>query len=65
MPYDKLSTTVYLYVNPALMSKAEPQDLDFVKLLVRDMEKFVQFANLIPLRGLQYQENVKKVSFTR
>ena len=47
------------------MSKAEPQDLDFVKLLVRDMEKFVQFANLIPLRGLQYQENVKKVSFTR
>ena len=47
------------------MSKAEPQDVDFVKLLVRDMEKFVQFANLIPLRESQYQENVKKVSFTR
>ena len=37
---DTLSRTVCLHVNPALMSKAEPQDVDFVKLLVCDMEKF-------------------------
>lgn len=63
--YDKLSRTVYLYVNLALLTKADPQDVDFTKFLVRDMEKFVQFANLIPLRALQYQENMKRVSFTR
>lgn len=63
--YDKLSRTVYLYVNLALLAKADPQDIDFTKLLVRDMEKFVQFANLIPLRTLQYQENMKRVSFNR
>ena len=63
--YDKLSRTVYLYINLALLSKADPQDIDFTKFLVRDMEKFVQFANLIPLRALQYQENIKRVSFTR
>ncbi|MCO4094399.1 MAG: hypothetical protein HEQ37_11625 [Acidovorax sp.] len=63
--YDKLSRNVYLYVNLALLAKAEPQDVDFAKFLVRDMEKFVQFANLIPLRSLQYQENIKRLSFTR
>ena len=42
------------------MSKAEPQDVDFVKLLVCDMEKFVQFANLIPLPGLQCQKKPEK-----
>lgn len=63
--YDKLSRTVYLYVNLALLTKADPQDIDFTKFLVRDMEKFVLFANLIPLRALQYQENMKRVSFTR
>lgn len=32
---------------------------------LRDMEKLVQFTHLIPLRSLQYQENMKRVSFTR
>lgn len=63
--YDKLSRTVYLYVNLALLAKAEQKDIDFTKFLVKDMEKFVQFANLIPLRALQYQENAKRVSFSR
>ena len=63
--YDKLSRTVYLYVNLALLAKAEQKDVDFATFLVKDMEKFVQFANLIPLRALQYQENVKRVSFPR
>lgn len=61
--YDKLARTVYIYVNPALLAKASPQDIEFTKLLVNDMEKFVRFANLIPLRALQYQENIKRVSF--
>ena len=63
--YDKLSRTVYLYVNLALLAKAEQKDIDFATFLAKDMEKFVQFANLIPLRALQYQENVKRVSFPR
>jgi hypothetical protein len=29
------------------------------------MDKFVRFANLIPLRALQYQENIRRVSFGR
>lgn len=63
--YDKLARTVYLYFNPALLSKASPQDNEFAKLLFGDLEKFVRFANLMPLRSLQYQENVKRASFVR
>jgi phosphate transport system substrate-binding protein len=63
--YDKLARIVYIYVNAALLAKASPQDVEFAKLLVSDMEKFVRFANLIPLRALQYQENIKRVSFAR
>jgi len=63
--YDKLSRSVYLYVNPAMLAKGSTQDNEFARLLFTDMEKFVRFANLIPLRGLQYQENIKRVSFTR
>lgn len=63
--YDKLSRNVYLYVNLPLLAKADPQDIEFTKFLVRDMDKFVQFANLIPLRALQYQENMQRLSFTR
>lgn len=60
--YDKLSRTVYLYLNPSLLAKGTSLDIDFVKTLMSDMEKFVRFANLIPLRGLQYQENAKRLS---
>jgi phosphate transport system substrate-binding protein len=63
--YDKLSRTIYLYANMALVTKAEPTDQAFFQFLVRDMEKFAQFANLIPLRALQYQENIKRVSTNR
>ena len=63
--YDKLSRTVYLYVNVAMLLKAEMNDIEFSKLLVADTEKFVRFANLIALRTLQYQENVKRVPFPR
>ena len=51
--YDALSRTIYLYVNLSMLAKANPQDIEFTKFLVRDMEKFVQFSNLIPLRSLQ------------
>ena len=61
--YDKLSRTVYLYVNVAMLLKTEMNDIEFSKLLVADMEKFVRFANLIALRALQCQENVKRVPF--
>ena len=63
--YDKLARTVYLYVNTAMVSKAGVQDIEFARLLVADTEKFVRFANLIPLRALQYQENMKRVALTR
>lgn len=61
--YDKLARTVYVYLNSSLLAKGTSQDVDFAKTLMIDMEKFVRFANLIPLRGLQYQENVRRVSF--
>lgn len=63
--YDRLARTVYLYVNSAMMAKAGSQDVEFTRFLIRDMEKFVGFANLLPLRSLQYQENIKRVSLTR
>jgi phosphate transport system substrate-binding protein len=63
--YAKLSRTVYLYVNAALLTKGGAHDLEFAKLLLGDMETFVRFASLIPLRAPQYQENVKRVSLAR
>lgn len=63
--YDKFARTVYLYVNPALLAKGSAQDIEFAKLLINDTEKFVRFAGLIPLRGLQYQENIKRVALGR
>jgi phosphate transport system substrate-binding protein len=63
--YDKLSRMVYLYINANLLAKGNAQDVEFAKLLVGDMEKFVRFANLIPLRSLQYQENVRRTTLGR
>ncbi len=63
--YDQLARTVYLYVNSRLLAAADPQDIEFTRFLVRDMEKYVSFANLIPLRSVQYQENIKRVSLLR
>ena len=60
--YDRFARTVYLYVNPALLAKGSAQDIEFSKLLINDTEKFVRFAGLIPLRGLQYQENIRRVA---
>jgi phosphate transport system substrate-binding protein len=63
--YDKLARTVYLYMNPAMVATLNPTDKDFLKSLVNDADKLVRFANLIPLRGLQYQENMRRVNFSR
>lgn len=63
--YDKLARTVYLYMNPAMVTTLSPTDKDFLKSLVTDTDKLVRFANLIPLRGLQYQENMRRVNFSR
>ncbi len=60
--YDKLSRTVYLYANQPMLTKLTPLDLDFVRMLISETEKFVSFSNLIPLRSLQYQENKRRVS---
>lgn len=60
--YDKLSRTVYLYVNAAALAKSSPDDIAFTNMLVKDMDKFVRFVNLVPLRGLQYQENTKRLA---
>ena len=63
--YDRLSRIVYFYLNPAQLAKAPAQDVEFVRLLLGDMERFVQFANMIPMRALQYQENIRRTAFTR
>ena len=60
--YDKLSRTVYLYVNTAALAKSSPEDVAFTQMMVKDMDKFVRFVNLIPLRPLQYQENMKRLA---
>ena len=60
--YDKLTRTVYLYVNTGALAKAAGNDLAYVNTLVKDMDKFVRFANLVPLRTLQYQENFKRLT---
>ncbi len=63
--YDQLARTVYLYVNASLLAKGSVQDQAFAKTLVKDMDKFVRFANLVPLRGLQYQENTRRLAWLR
>lgn len=60
--YDKLSRTVYLYVNTAALAKSSTEDVAFTQMMVKDMEKFVRFVNLVPLRSLQYQENMKRLA---
>lgn len=59
--YDKLSRTVYMYVNTAALAKSSAEDIAFAKIMFKDMDKFVRFANLVPLRALQYQENFKRL----
>lgn len=44
--YDKLSRTVYMDVNTAALAKSSED---------------ATFANLVPLRALQYQENFKRL----
>ena len=63
--YDKLARTVYLYINQPMVTKGGPQDAEFAKILVTDTEKMVNFAGLIPLRTLQYQENARRVSLAK
>lgn len=60
--YDKLARTIYLYVNTAALAKASPEDIEFTSMMVKDMDKFVRFAHLVPLRGLQYQENTRRLA---
>lgn len=60
--YDKLARTVYVYVNPAALVKAAPDDLAFTTSMVKETDKFVRFVNLVPLRPLQYQENLKRLA---
>ena len=63
--YDKLARTVYLYINQPMVTKGGAQDAEFAKILVTDTEKMVNFAGLIPLRTLQYQENARRVSLAK
>mgnify|MGYP000084733993 CR=1 FL=1 len=60
--YDKLTRTAYLYVNNAALAKASANNQAFVARLVKGMDKFVRFANLVPLRTLQYQQNFKRLT---
>ena len=60
--FDKFSRTAYMYVNTAALSKSSPEDIAFAQMMFKDMDKFVRFANLVPLRALQYQENLKRLA---
>ncbi len=60
--YDKLTRTVYMYVNAAALAKSSSDDIAYTTSLVKDMDKYARFANLVPLRALQYQENAKRLA---
>jgi phosphate transport system substrate-binding protein len=60
--YDKLTRTVYLYVNAPMIAKSDALDIAFTKYLLKDMEQLVKFVNLTPLRTLQYQENSRRLT---
>lgn len=60
--YDRLARMVYLYVNQAQLAKQPPQDIEFVRMLGADVEKFVRFANLVPLLPMQYRETVRRLA---
>lgn len=60
--YDKLTRTVYLYVNAPMLAKSDAQDIAFTKYLLKDMEQLVNFVKLTPLRALQYQENSRRLT---
>lgn len=63
--YPNLSRQLYLYVNPILLERLSATERLFVKGLVSDPDRYVRFVNLIPLRNLQYHENIRKVSFSK
>lgn len=60
--YDRLARMVYLYVNQAQLAKQSPQDIEFVHMLSADVEKFVRFANLVPLLPMQYRETARRMA---
>jgi phosphate transport system substrate-binding protein len=60
--YDRLARNVYLYVNANMLASMSAMDAEFVKYVVGDTAKLVQFANLIPLRPMQYRENQQRLA---
>jgi len=62
--YAKLGRMVYLYANLALLER-NPDEKDFARFLLSDLERYVSYANLTTLAQVQYQEGVRRVGFVR
>lgn len=62
--YGQLGRQLYLYLNSTALAKSSFEK-DFTKFLLNDLERYVTYANLIPLQPLQYQEALRRTSFLR
>ena len=60
--YDKLSRTVYFYVNPDGLAK-DVEGRAFIRFALDGVENYVRFANMLPLPKATYEEIGKKVAF--
>jgi phosphate transport system substrate-binding protein len=59
--YGALARTVYFYLNPAELAKANADSQAFVKELTSNLPKYASFANMVPLSAPQYEANAKKL----
>jgi len=57
--YVQFSRQIYLYVNSAGLAKPSAEK-DFVAFLIGDLERYVNYANLLPLQPMQYQETMQR-----
>ena len=61
--YAPLTRLVYLYINRPLLQK-DAVSLDFVRALLKDSDRYVRFAQLVPLKDATYKENATRVMFS-
>jgi phosphate transport system substrate-binding protein len=61
--YGALSRTTYFYVNLPALVKAGGESHEFIKDLMTNLSKYVNFANMTTLSPQQYQETAKRVGF--
>lgn len=62
--YVNFSRQLYLYINSNGLAKPSAEK-DFIAFLIGDVERYVTYANLMPLLPVQYQETMQRAKFLR